>query len=260
MKVLAILALVTISGCSVSGRTTLGETSTISPGWERLKQASVQAFHDPHVWAPLVGAAVLQINDLDEQISDDLREDTPLFGSEQDALDASDDFEDWTKMAYVTTALITPGPDSTGDWLMTKGKLLTGEYLAVEAADLASTELKDTIKRERPNGYNKKSTPSGHSVRSSTQAQMTQLNIKFMPISDTSKQVLDLSINGVAALSAYARVEGGMHYPSDVLFGWALGRFVGHIATAFILPDQQNIMIIPQITEDSGQISLVYNF
>jgi len=259
-KLVSVVIIVLLAtGCATSNRPSLGENATFSPGWERIKQANAKAIRDPNVWAPLVAAVALQYNDLDTQISDDLREDTPLFGSTEDALDASDDFRDYTEYAYLSTALLTPGPDDTGEWMGTKAKLIGAEWLTIEMTSRVSDTVKDATSRERPNKYSKKSMPSGHMMAAGIQAQMTELNVNHMEISDTSKQVLNLTVNSFAVLTGWARVEGGMHYPSDIAVGWALSHYLGHIATAFINPDQ-NIMIVPQVTEDSGAISLVLNF
>ncbi|MCP4433668.1 MAG: hypothetical protein GY806_22040 [Gammaproteobacteria bacterium] len=103
-----LLILVMVTGCASGSRHSLGGSTTASPDWARLKNASHQAFRDPNVWGTLLAAAVLQINNYDEELSDRLREDTPLFGSTKAASDASYDFRDSTELAYMTTALLTP--------------------------------------------------------------------------------------------------------------------------------------------------------
>ena len=44
----------------------------------------------------------------------------------------------------------------------------------------------------------------------------------------------------LAAGTAWARVEGGVHYPSDNLFGAALGNFVATFVHDAFLPAQTN--------------------
>ena len=61
--------------------------------------SAAQALRDPNVWAPVAAAVALQAGDLDEQISDQLRENTPLFGSSENALDASDDLRSASERA-----------------------------------------------------------------------------------------------------------------------------------------------------------------
>lgn len=255
-SILVVLTLAT--GCASNGKSILGETTTVSPGWDRLKSAAVKAIKDPHVWAPLVAATALQINDYDTELSDHLREETPLFGSSQNASEMSDNLRDFTEVAYVSTALLVPTGDD--NWLLTKGKLIGAEFLTVEATSKVTSNLKGQFERERPNGSNRKSLPSGHAATSSIQASMAQINIEHLPISETSKDVLDYSVIGAAGLTGWARVEAGMHYPSDVLAGYALGRFLGHIAHSFIMPDQQQIMLAPVLTEDTVELQVFFSF
>ena len=106
--IVMLFPLLGLSGCATTDGPALGETATLRPGWARLQQAFNQAVRDPKVWAPMLAAALLQIDDWDEDISDRLREDTPLFGSSEDAERASDDLRDLTAAAYLGTALIAP--------------------------------------------------------------------------------------------------------------------------------------------------------
>ena len=93
LRITLLLALFSVTGCTSTGNPVLGETVTTTPGWSRLKQASSEALMDPNVWATLLSAVLLQADNLDEELSDQLREHTPIFGSAQNADDAGDDFE-----------------------------------------------------------------------------------------------------------------------------------------------------------------------
>lgn len=250
----AVLLLLTMTGCASSGPSGLGSSTTITPGWDRLKQVTVEAFKDPAVWAPALAGAIVQIDDMDTEISDHLREETPIFGSTENASTMSDDLRDLTKFAYISTALIVP------DGAANKAKLLTAEYLAVEATSTITTEVKELAERDRPNEEDDMAFWSGHAAASSVQASLAITNIDYLSIDDTPKQFLKYSMTGSAILTSWARVEAGEHYPSDVFFGYAFGQFMGHIATAFILPDQDNMMLIPQVANDSAGVTFVLNF
>jgi hypothetical protein len=232
----------------------------IAPGWDRLKQSSREALRDPNVWASLLGIVLLQIDNLDEEISDQLREDTPIFGSTSDARDASDDFRSLTELAYVSTALIVPGPETPGEWFSTKAKLLGTEYLTVKTTRGITSGLKSLTQRERPNESNDRSFPSGHATSASIQAQMANLNVEYLPIDDSPKKALNLTFDSFAVLTGWARVEAGEHYPADVLAGWALGHFMAHLARDFIDPEQQQLMVMPRTGNGAGGIQLVFRF
>ncbi len=255
-----LLALVLVGGCTTTGKPVLGDEATIAPGWSRLAQSSNQALHDPQVWATLLGAVLLQVNDLDEKLSDRLRKDTPLFGSEQNADDASDNFRSLTTVAYISTAMLAPGPETPGEWFSIKARLLGAEWLAVQAAGSFTSGIKRLTQRDRPNNQDDRSFPSGHATRASIQAQMANLNVEYLSIDTTSKQAFSLAFDSFAALTGWARVEAGMHYPSDVLAGWAVGQFVAHLARSFIDPNQQQVLVRPQSINGGSGVQLVVRF
>ena len=255
----AVLVLL-IQGCMSTGEPALGETVTIAPGWDQLKKSGKQAFQDPHVWAPLLGALLLQVDNLDEEISDQLREHTPIFGTAQNAAEASDDLLLVTEVGYVTTALLAPGPEDPSKWLSTKVKLIGSEWIATETASGVTRNLKSLSERERPSGQNNRSFPSGHATNASIQAQMANLNVAYLPIHESSKQTLRWSFYSFAALTAWARVEAGAHYPADALAGWAIGHYVGNLAQAFIIPDHPNVLIRPSFSSDDSKIDVLFRF
>ncbi len=250
----------TFSGCSSTGQPVLGEKLSFTPGWDGLKQTAKQAVLDPNVWATLLGGLLLQINDLDQKFSDELRESTPLFGSNNNAEQVSDDLKSLTELGYITTALVAPGPDTSSDWVALKARLLGVEWLAIKTARSFTSAVKTISQRERPNNQNDRSFPSGHATSASIQANMAKLNIDYLPLEKFPKQALGLTFDSFAALTAWARVEAGMHYPSDVLAGWAIGHFFSHLANGFINPEQQALQLTSNITNRSGEIRLAIRF
>lgn len=217
---------------------------TITPGWDAFKKSAQQAASSPLVWGNLLAASLLQIDNLDRKVSDHLRENTPLFGSAENAAKRSDDFRDLNELVYQSTALLVPGPENSGDWLVAKTKLLAAEWLAVKSARAVTKTLKSSTERTRPNDENDRSFPSGHVTTASSQAEMAKLNIKYLPLGPSTQELLSYSLNGLTALTAWARVEAGVHYPADVLSGWAVGYFIAQLANTFIAP-QENIIITP---------------
>jgi membrane-associated phospholipid phosphatase len=60
--------------------------------------------------------------------------------------------------------------------------------------------------------------------------------------------------------TAWARVEAGAHYPSDVLFGMALGNFFARFATeAFLGPDSRDAVAVTP-TEGGARIDWTVRF
>ena len=248
-----------LMACSSNGRHVLGDGMTLKPGWDRFKQSAIQAMQDPAVWIPLAGAVLLQVDDLDHELSDRLREDTPVFGSADKAAEASDDFRSLTTWSYLGTALMT-STATDHSWFVSKAKLLGAEWVTVQAARGVTGQLKSLSQRERPNGLNDKSFPSGHATSASVQAQMAKLNIAYLPLSKGSQTALNWTQDGFAVLTAWARVEAGMHYPADVLAGWAVGRFVGHLGTTFITANEMQARVSPLLSQTWRGIEVEVRF
>lgn len=91
-------------------------------------------------------------------------------------------------------------------------------------------ELKDVTGRERPNGDNDESFPSGTSARAASFATLASRNVSSIDMPDTAKTASNIGLYTMVALSAWGRVEAGAHYPTDALAGVAIGSLV----TAFI--------------------------
>ncbi len=186
-----------LCGCSTlpNGRE-WGQDATFKPGWEAVRESAVRAAKSPYTWAPLAGAALLQIGDWDSELADWASENTPVFGSQQSARDASDTLKDISAAAWLVTALATPSGDSSREWLAAKSKGIAVGVTASLLTGGITSAVKNWSDRTRPDGSNTDSFPSGHSSSASAYATLA------------------------------ARVEGGVHYPSDVLAGMALGHFV----------------------------------
>jgi len=249
---------VLLAACTTGKSPTLGESVTLSPGWSSLKQSANEAVSDPNVWASLLAAAVLQVSDLDQEISDQLRQHNPLFGSSERANDRSNDFRSLTTAAYVSTAILVPGPEEK--WWSTKAKLLGSEWLALQATGSITSGLKSLTNRQRPNNLDDKSFPSGHTSRATIEAQMANLNVNHLTVDTSTKRNLRWTFNGLAVMTGWARVEAGMHFPSDVLSSWALGSFMAHMAQSFIVPDQSKFQIYSQPVSDGMLLQIVTRF
>src|SRR6185295_9998115 len=93
---------------------------------------------------------------------------------------------------------------------------------AYVASYLTTTVLKSTVARLRP-GHGTHSFPSGHSSMAFTGATLMESNLG---------PVGGIPAYGLAAFTAFERVESGRHYPSDVLAGAAIGTLSAGILDA----------------------------
>ena len=199
---------------------------------------------------PLAGAAVLLAADVDQQYSEDLWDDQPLFGD--DAEDISSDLRDVASGAYVLTALLAPSP--------TFGAKAKG--LAVGAATaitdgVVNRGLKDLIQRERPDKSNDNSMPSGHASKAASRTAMARYNLTHIEMPNWSKHTLNWTLHGVAVGTGLARVEAGKHHLSDVMVGYALGNFIARFMhEAFLVGHARGAQISFVPVDQGGAFTL----
>jgi hypothetical protein len=108
------------------------------------------------------------------------------------------------------------GMYATG-WLADKGKLarVGGDIMRAQLLGQAYAQaLKFTVGRERPDGSNDYSFPSGHSASAFATATVLQRHYGWK---------VGVPATVVAGYVATARVHDNKHYLSDVIFGGAIG-------------------------------------
>ena len=231
LLILSIIAPGMLGGCSTlsSGRT-WGHDATWNPGWSRIKGATIDAVSSPETWGPLAAALVLQIDDMDERISDWASKKTPVFGSMGNAENWSDYLRSASGAAYLTTALLTPGGEDPGEWTTSKIKGLAVGVTAMGVTGEVTHIFKGQTERTRPDGSDNRSLPSGHASSAGAFTTLGRRNVSYLSVSPSSKKYLNMTFYGIAAGTAWARVEAKKHYPSDVLAGYA----IGHLSSAII--------------------------
>jgi len=213
--------------------------------------AAKTALHDPNSWVPAAGAAFIYLGGWDDNLSDWAVENTPLFGSPESAADASDDLRTLTHLSMISTALAAPG--QPGPWGTRLGRWAIEEAGAITATEL-STGLKALTKRERPDGSDDESMPSGHATRAFAYAANARRNLDLMKLSNPARDGLKAGFTALAAATAWGRVEGGKHYATDVLAGAALGNFVGILIHDAFLGRESRIAIRTELSADGGSI------
>ena len=230
---LARLAAAIIASSLAAACTTLpdgsrwGESATLTPGWQRIKTSALDAARSPWVWAPLASAAVLQVDSWDEGVSDWAREATPVFGSEQDAADWSEGLRTAAVAGYAASVLAMPSGELDAGWLSAKAQGAAVGIGAFAATAGVTSGLKTVTSRERPSGADDESFPSGHTSTAAVFNTLTVRNLAALHLSPAARTTLEIGAGALTAGTAWARVEAGKHYPSDVLVGVALGNFMG---------------------------------
>ena len=213
-----------------------GEQAGFRVGWARTEEAAIHAAKDPWVWAPLAGAAVMQIDNWDHRVSNWAVDNTPVFGSVQNAHDWSDYLQDAAGVAYLASLAATPSGDYGSDWWDAK---LRGGMVglgAMAATGVTKEALNLVSGRERPNG-GQNSFPSGHTSFAAVADTLTVRNLESIPMSDGARTATIVGVDALTFATGWARVEAGAHYPSDVLVGMSIGNFFGRMFSDAFLGD-----------------------
>jgi membrane-associated phospholipid phosphatase len=220
------IAMLWLTGCAtLPNGHGWGQDVTVTPGWERVRESAAHAASDPWVWAPLAGAAVLQVDHWDHRISDWARRETPVFGSQSSATRWSNELRSAAVAADAVTVLLTPSGELGASWLMDKLKGYAVDLVAATVAVETTSGIKAVVSRERPNASGDDSFPSGHAATSSSYTRLASLNLDQIDMNDAARSALDVGLQAIDFGTAWARVEGGWHYPSDTLVSIAIGNF-----------------------------------
>ncbi|MEM7306237.1 MAG: phosphatase PAP2 family protein [Planctomycetota bacterium] len=233
---------------------------TLLPSVEVLGRAAKDAALDPWTWIPLAGVGVLLIDDWDEGVSDWAREETPVFGSQDRASDASDTLRDALFFSMIATSLATDSGEDPGTWAWSKTKGVGVSLLATSASEAFTVRAKDIVDRERPSGANRRSFPSKHATNAFSYARWMSDSLESVSMPAGLRTTLRVGANTTAAGVAWARVEAGHHYPADVLAGAAVGNFLtSFLHDAFMgLPHTVDLHVDPAPEGDGFMIGMTW--
>jgi membrane-associated phospholipid phosphatase len=222
------------------------------PSGAQWREAAFDALTDSYTWIPLTGAAVTGLTGLDHTISDWAVDNTPVFGSPENANTASDYLREATHVGLLASAVAVPEP-----WLPTAKRVLVEEAAAVAATSVTAA-IKDAANRVRPDDSDNESFPSGHSSRAFAYYGMGSMNIDALHLGAPVKTGLRIGLAGLATATAWARVEAGKHFPSDVLVGAALGNFIGRFLQAAFVGEPDYPQINLYMDTDGALLSLSF--
>lgn len=260
---LGLVGVLLLTGCGTmrNGRG-WGQDAIYPVSWKRVQTAAANAFLDYQTLVPAAGALLFTIDDWDERVSDWAVEHTPIFGSPEDAQDASDTLRDILMVETIVTAFLPASGDEPGGWLAAKAKGGLVELAAVGATGGMTNFLKDATGRERPDERNDNSFPSAHASVSFSYATLANRNLDATDWPKPAKRTLQITNLLLATGVAWARVEGERHYPSDVLAGAALGTFLSSFIHDAFLPtpedDRFQFLVFPQ--QDGASVQLAFSF
>lgn len=241
MSCLFLVFLCSLCGCGATAGRATGNPGAVSRfGWNRIRQAAVNAAVSPATWVPAAGALAFQAGHADQKVSDWASKTTPVYGSQHNAGRVSDRLLQSTGDASVATILTVP-TNVQGTALVAE----TGGGILMRQLD---NVIKQETGRTRPNGAGTVSFPSSHSAGAALNATLIYRNIEYLDLSPAATTVSQISLIGLSAATAWARVEAKQHYPSDVLAGAAIGHFFGvFIADAFLAAPLSPASVTPAV-------------
>lgn len=243
-----LLLLLLLAGCA--GRAPDASWGGRWPSAQQLRTAALDGVRSPGTWAPLAAAAVLAVGDSDDDLSRWAVRETPLFGSRAES--ASDTLRSTAQAAWLITALAAPSP-SPVDRL---SGLAVGASALAAARAITST-AKSVSDRRRPDGGDRRSFPSGHAASASVAAALARGNLDHVGLARPLDRGLRLTLHGVAAATAWARVEAEKHHVTDVLVGYALGNAIAvFVQQAWLEPAPLRAEIAWQALPGGGAITL----
>ena len=254
--------LFTMTGCgTLQNDRRWGQEAIYPVELKRIPYAAYHAFFDLQTLLPAAGALVLTLDHYDKRVSKWATTHHPIFGSENSASQASDYLSYGLGAETLATALATPSGKDPKDWASNKAKGV-GVELGAELATAGVTSLlKETTNRTRPNG-GKNSFPSGHSSDAFSSATLANRNLNSIKMPEETRIPLQVGNIVLATGVAWARVEAGAHYPSDVLAGAALGHFLSAFTyDAFMgLPEHRRWGLYVSPTKGGAMIGLSFGF
>ncbi|MGI9291033.1 MAG: phosphatase PAP2 family protein [Gammaproteobacteria bacterium] len=217
-------------------------------GCARLGEAAYESARKPTVWVPLIGAGLVQFDDMDEKLSKWGRRENPIFNNQENADDWSDDLQSLTWDTSQLTLLLVDEPwgERVGDWAVM--------VVSRETTSTITRKIKNTAERDRPLDQNDESFPSGHTSRTAMAATFGKANLRraghgrWAPVYDVA-----------AVMTGWARVEAGKHYPSDVMVGWSIGNFIGNTAVLAFFEDP-TISVDAEVSEDRLYFGMYKSF
>jgi membrane-associated phospholipid phosphatase len=229
--------------------------------FKQIGFSAKNAILDPYTIGALTLATGIYLSHKDQQISDWATAHHPVFGSEQNARTTTDLLQYSSLAIYGITAIIKNnmnGNSTISFPIVNVSSDISAIFLTVFTTEI----LKNNVGRLRPNHGDERSFPSGHTSFTTINANLTSHQLNTLEMKNNTRFLCNAALATMVTATAWGRIEGKKHYPTDVLAGAALGNFVGNFITSLYNDNIQNktSSINMQISPDDCQIFVAMKF
>ncbi len=211
---------------------------------------------------PAAGAVLVLASGRDDELTQDLIRNTPVYGSMADALQTSDDHSVMLDSLWIASLLVTTSDEE--HWLADKSRGIVAEALMVNTSVVITNSLKKAIRRREPyeglTHVEFEAFPSNHSTPQFTQVALIRRNLRYSRFNDVAKYSIISGAYLLASSSAYGRIEGGLHSVSDQLAGAALGNYIGTVLFDTFFEDETSWTMALSPTEDNRGARAQFSF
>ncbi len=173
-----------------------------------------------------------EAQNFDEYLQEKIYYDYGIFRNPEKAAQASDGLRDFMSVQFVMVtglAAYHRGFGNSQGW----GLILTN--MALRELNCATTEfVKESSRRQRPNGAGQNSFPSAHTSSSFSAATLIAYDLREIYGDEDWVTAVIYTNYTLAAAVAWFRMEAGYHYPLDVLVGGFIGFATAHYGKKWI--------------------------
>lgn len=256
-----LLASLALSGCASVGPK-WGADVEPGAGFSRLGGAARSAARDPAVYLPALGAVAIALTGRDAEWTDRIIEQKPLFGSATRATRLSDEYRDTLDYLWKASMLVLDSGDTPNEWITNKLRGALVQVAAVDATFVVSNAVKANTSRDEPGKppaeADGQAALSNHATVPFARASLIRENLGRTRLSPALTALLTGYVYGLAAGSAWGRIEMGLHHVTDQLAGAAVGNFIALTVNRAFLPDTARLDLVAG--PDARQLVLSIDF
>ncbi|KMQ51084.1 hypothetical protein CHISP_2007 [Chitinispirillum alkaliphilum] len=231
-----------------------------TPTGSRFVRAFKESVYDPSIWFGLASMSVIALSGEEKNIVYWASGTTPLFGSQERAEQISD------YLRYVslgTTALIYSFKNFPREEWDPRDAAFNAAAAGAATTITASTTLglKYSTSRLRPDSSDTHSFLSGHTSIAAVSNTLSFNMLEGVSLPRSYRAFSRCGLTALTAATAWARLEAGKHYPSDVIAAAVLGRFIANLTYRTIMgpysPKDSRIDLF--ITPDMLELRLAFS-